>query len=139
MAAVKSGAVVSEKWARVTPQRTTDYEAGVRAPRTPWAAASTAANDRYKASIQEAAAANRYTKGIAGAGDQRWQSKTLAKGPARFSEGVALSGPDYQAAVQPYLDTIAATQLPPRGPKGSPQNLQRVAVLAIALRKRKTG
>jgi len=139
MANMKSADAVAEKWARVTPQRAQDYTDGVKSPRTPWAAASAGANDRYKAGVTEAAAANRYQKGVNAAGDQAWQTKTLAKGPARFAEGVALSGPDYQAAVKPYLDVIAATQLPPRGPKGSPQNLQRVAAIATALRKKKTG
>lgn len=139
MAAVKPVATIAEKWARVTPQRAEDYKLGVQNPRTPWAAAAAAANDRYKAAVTEAANANRFQRAVTQAGDQRWQSKALAKGPARFSEGVALSGPDYQAAVAPYIDTIAATVLPPRGPKGSPQNLQRVAAIAAALRKRKTG
>lgn len=139
MAAVKDPQRVAEKWARVTPQRTQDYQQGIQAPRTPWAAASVAAGGRYQQAVTEAASAGRYGKGVNAAGDQRWQSKSLAKGPSRFAEGVALSGPDYQEAVRPYLDTIAATQLPPRGPKGSPQNLQRVAVIAQALRKKKTG
>lgn len=139
MAAVKSTASVAEKWARVTPQRAQDYELGIKSPRTPWAAAAAASNDRYKAGVAEAANANRYQKGVNAAGDQRWQSKSLAKGPSRFAEGVGLSGPDYQAAVGPYLDVIAATVLPPRGPKGSPANLQRVAAIATALRKKKTG
>jgi len=139
MANVKSADRVAEKWARVTPQRAEDYSLGVKSPRTSWANASTAANDRYKAGVTEAANANRYPKGIAATGDAGWSAKTLAKGPARFAEGVMLSGPDYQEAVKPYLDVIAATQLPPRGPKGSPQNLQRVAAIATALRKKKTG
>ena len=41
--------------------------------------------------------------------------------------------------MQPYLETIAATQLPPRFAKGDPRNVQRVAAIAAALRKRKTG
>lgn len=139
MAAVKSGAVVAEKWARVTPQRAEDYKLGVQNPRTPWAAAAGAANDRYKAGITESIQRDAYKKGVAAAGDQRWASKALAKGPSRFAEGVSLSAPDYQAAVQPYLDTIAATQLPARFAKGDPRNLARVAAIATALRKRKTG
>lgn len=139
MANVKSPDRVASKWARVTPQRTEDYSQGVQQPRTPWAAAATAANDRYKAGVTEAANANRFAKGIAAAGDARWSQKSLSKGPSRFAEGVALSGPDYQAGVQPYLDVIASVQLPPRGPKGDPRNLQRVAAIATALRKRKTG
>lgn len=139
MAAVKSADRVSAKWARVTPQRAQDYTEGVQQPRTPWAAAAAAANDRYKAGVAEAANANRFQKGVAAAGDATWARKSLAKGPTRFAEGVAISTPDYQAGVQPYLDAIAAVQLPPRGPKGSPANIQRVAAIAAALRKRKTG
>jgi len=139
MANVKDTGRIAAKWARVTPQRSEDYTLGVQQPRTPWAAAAAAANDRYKSGVTEAANANRFQKGVTAAGDQKWQQKSLAKGPARFAEGVALSGPDYQAAVQPYIDTIAATALPPRGPKGDPRNLARVAAIASALRKRKTG
>lgn len=139
MAAVKSGASVGEKWARVTPQRQQDYSAGIQAPRTPWAAAAKAGEERYKQGVQEAATRGSYGKGVTAAGDQKWQQKALAKGPSRFAEGVALSAPDYQQAVQPYLDTIAATQLPPRYAKGDPRNLERTKAIAMALRKRKTG
>ena len=45
-----------------------------------------------------------------------------------------MSGPDYQAGVQPYLDTIAATTLPPRFTKGDPRNLDRVKIISQALR-----
>lgn len=139
MAAVKSTAATAAKWARVTPQRQEDYQIGVQNPRTPWAQAAGAASDRYKTAVTEAAGRGAYAKGVAAAGDQRWQAKALAKGPTRFAEGVALSAPDYQAGVQPYLETIAATQLPPRFAKGDPRNVQRVAAIAAALRKRKTG
>lgn len=139
MAAVKSADRVAGKWSRVTPMRQQDYTEGVQSPRTPWAAAAAAANDRYKAGVQEAATANRFQRGVQAAGDQRWQSKSLSKGPGRFAEGVSISGPDYQAAVQPYLDTIAATQLPQRFPAGDPRNLERVRAIAMALRKKRTG
>ena len=139
MAAVKSGAAVAEKWARVTPQRAEDYKLGVQNPRTPWAAAAAAANDRYKIGVTEAIARNGYQRGVAAAGDQKWSSKSLTKGPTRFAEGVSLSAPDYQAAVQPFLDVIASTQLPARFAKGDPRNIERVRVLAMALRKKKTG
>lgn len=139
MAAVKSGAQTAEKWSRVTPQRQQDYTNGVQNPRTPWAAASKAAEERFKQGVAEAAQRGAYGKGITAAGDQRWQQKAMAKGPSRFAEGVAMSAPDYQAAVQPYLDTIAAVQLPPRYPKGDPRNLERTKAITMALRKRKTG
>lgn len=139
MPAVKSTGSVAEKWARVTPQRQQDYQAGIQAPRTPWAAATKAGEERYKAGVNEAIARGAFGKGVTAAGDQKWQSKSLAKGPTRFAEGVALSAPDYQAAVAPYLDVIAATTLPPRYAKGDPRNVERVKVISAALRKRKTG
>lgn len=139
MPAVKSGSSVAEKWARVTPARSADYTLGIQQPRTPWAAASKASEERYKTGVMEAANRGAYGKGVTSAGDQKWSAKALAKGPSRFAEGVALSAPDYQAGVQPYLDTIAATTLPPRFAKGDPRNVERVKVLAQALRKRKTG
>ena len=139
MAATKSGAATAEKWARVTPMRSEDYKTGVMNPRSPWAASSTAAQERYKLGVTEAANRGAYGKGIAAAGDQKWQRKSSEKGPQRFAEGVALSTGDYQAGVQPYLDVIASTQLPPRFQKGDPRNVERVRVLSAALRKRKTG
>lgn len=139
MAATKPADQVASKWSRVTPQRSEDYKMGVMSPRTPWAAASTAAASRYQEGVTAAVQRGAFQKGVAGAGDQKWQRKSAEKGPTRFAEGVALSTSDYQAGVQPYLDTIAATQLPPRYAKGDPRNVQRVAALATALRKRKTG
>jgi hypothetical protein len=139
MPAVKPGAQVAAKWSRVAAQRTEDYQMGVAAPRTPWAAASRAAEDRYKQGVADAASRGAFGKGVAAAGDARWQSKATAKGPTRYAEGVQLSGADYASGVQPYLDAIAATQLPPRYPKGDPRNVERVRVMSQALRKRKTG
>lgn len=139
MPAVKPGANIAAKWSRVTPQRTEDYTMGIAAPRTSWAAAAKASEDRYKQGVTEAAQRGAFGKGVTAAGDARWQSKATQKGPTRFAEGVQLSGPDYAAGVQPYLDVIAATNLPPRFPKGDPRNVQRVATMSAALRKRKTG
>jgi hypothetical protein len=139
MPAVKDPSRTAAKWSRVSAQRGEDYSAGVASPSVPWAAATTAANDRYKQGVADAANRNAFAKGVAAAGDQRWQSKSVAKGPSRYAEGVQLSGADYQAGVQPYLDVIANTALPPRYPRGDPRNVQRVATLSAALRKRKTG
>ena len=139
MPATKSGAAVAEKWARVTPQRQQDYSQGIQTPRVPWAQASKAAEERFKAGVAEAAQRGAYGKGVTAAGDQRWQQKAMSKGPSRFAEGVAMSAPDYQAAVQPYLDTINSVTLPPRYTKGDPRNLERTKAIATALRKRKTG
>jgi hypothetical protein len=139
MPATRDGGRVAAKWARVSAQRGTDYADGIAAPRVPWAAASAAAEDRYKQGVQEAAARGAFGKGVRAAGDARWQANSTAKGPTRYAEGVQIGAADYAAKVQPYLDTIASTNLPPRFPRGDQRNINRVTALSTALRKRKTG
>lgn len=139
MPKIKSMADISEKWARVTPQRGTDYEAGIRNPRDPWAAATQAAAANYAGGVQAAVAGGRFQKGVAAAGDQKWQQNALAKGPGRFAEGVALAQPDYEQGFAPFAQVIQSTNLPPRRPKGDPTNIQRVAVMAQAMRAKAVG
>ena len=139
MAQVKDAGAIAEKWARVTPGRTSEYTQGVQNPRTPWAAAARGAAARYKAGVTEAANRGSFEKGVTAAGDQAWQKGAMEKGPARFAEGVAIAQPDYAAGVAPYIDVIRSTQLPERYNRGDPRNLKRVEAIAMALRKRKTG
>jgi hypothetical protein len=139
MAEVKSGARIQEKYTRVTPQRSEDYKLGVQSPRRSWSKSAAGAAQSYKDGVTAAAAQGRFEKGVNAAGDAKWQTKALEKGPGRFSEGTMLAGPDYLKGVQPYLDTIAATAMPVRFPKGDPRNIARVQVLNQALRKKKIG
>jgi len=139
MAQIKDTAAIAEKWARVTPGRTSEYQQGVQQPRTSWSTAAANAEERYKTGVTEAAAQGRFGRGVKAAGDSAWQSAALAKGPARFAEGVAIAQPDFAAGFGPYADTIRSTQLPPRFARGDPRNIKRVEVVAMALRKKKTG
>lgn len=139
MPRIKDVGAIALKWSQVTPQRTDQYTAGVQSPRVPWAQATTAAAETYKTAVTQAANNGSFAKGVAKAGDQTWQSKTVAKGPARFAEGVASAAPDYQAGFAPYAAVIAATNLPPRFPKGDPRNITRVATMAAALNAKRTG
>ncbi len=134
MAAIKPIEQSGDKWQRRAQVAGPDYQAGVQAPRVPWAAASKAAEGNYKAGVTAAANANRYGAGIGRAGDERWRSNSMAKGPGRFAEGVQLAVGTWSARFQPYQSTIAAVTLPARGPAGSPQNLARVSAVAQALR-----
>jgi len=139
MAEIKDIGAIQEKWGRVTPGRTEDYKLGVRSPRRDWEKSAAAAKDSHKAAMVEAAAKDSFAKGVTKAGTGRWQSKALAKGPARFAEGVMVGAPDYGAGFAPYQQVISATALPPRFPRRDPRNLQRVAAIATALGKAKAG
>jgi hypothetical protein len=125
------------KWARRAGQATEDYASGVAAPRTSWAQATQAASASHQAGLQAAFARGAFQKGVARAGDSKWARKATQVGAARFAPGVQAAEQDYDAAVAPYLQTIASTTLPARGPKGDPNNIQRVAVMAKALRDKK--
>lgn len=125
------------KWSEVTAQRSADYVAGVQSPRTPWAASTIAAAANQAAGSQAAIAGKRFEKGVAKAGDAKWQGKASTIGAARFPQGVQEGQSAYDQGFAPYAQTISSTQLPPKFPKGDPRNIQRVVAVAAALRARK--
>jgi len=127
----------SEKWVRKASASTQDYSEGVANPRVPWAQATAAAAANQAAGVQAAIQRKAFEKGVAKAGDEKWRRKAEGIGSSRFSQGVQAGASDYATGVAPYLQTIESTTLPPRGPKGDPRNIQRVAAIADALRKKK--
>jgi len=133
MPAVKNSADIARKWATVTPQRATEYEAGVRNPVRDWSQNAQAANDAYKTGVTQAAQQDRFKTGIARAGTGKWQRRAIELGSSRFGAGVTVAQPDYQAGFAPYRDVIERTQLPPRFAKRDPRNIERVRVMAQAL------
>jgi|SRR4051812_48470467 hypothetical protein len=134
---IKSADAIAQKFATRGAAAGADYAAGVAAPRQDWAAATEAASNTWGAGVQQAISNGQFGKGVAKAGTAKWQRKAAGVGAQRFGPGVTAAKADYQAAVQPYLDTLANLSLPPRNPKGDPGNLQRVQVVAQALRARK--
>ena len=133
MAAVKDISQVSEKWARVTPQRTEDYKLGVTNPRKDWAQEASAAAGNYKLGVDAAHAKGLFAKGVAKTGTARWKEKALAKGPGRFAEGVFQGQSDYQKGMAPYIDAIKGADLGPRFPRRDPRNIDRVKRIVDAI------
>lgn len=139
MAAIKTTDVIAAKWASVTPQRSADYESGVRDPRQDWAKNTVAAADAWKMGLQAAMAKGSFAKGVARAGSGVWQEGALTKGIARWGPGVALAQDKYAAGFSPYRDAIARVSLPPRYARRDPRNLERVKVIVDALARVKEG
>lgn len=137
MAEIRSSNEIASKWARVTPQRTTDYRDGIQRPRRDWADAAAEANDTYVQAVTQAANEGRFGAGIRTAGTQKWQQAATNKGPNRFAEGVQLGEGNYTRGFEPFRQAIETTQLPPRFPRGDPRNLERVGVIARALNERR--
>lgn len=134
MANVKPLELSADKWQRRAAVAGDDYRKGVESPRTPWDTASAAAAGAYQQGVTQAATSGRYAAGIRRAGAQKWQRNSMAKGPNRFAEGVQLAVGEWQQGFAPYQAAISSVTLPPRGPAGSPANLQRVNAMATALR-----
>lgn len=115
------------------------YEQGIKNPRKDWAQSTLAAAENYSKGITEAIAKNRFSKGVSAAGTSKQQQGALQKGAGRFAQGVQVSQQAYEQGIEPYLTVIRNLTLPPRGPKGSPQNIQRVTTVTTALRNKKVG
>jgi len=137
MAAIRSATDIAKKWADVTPGRAAQYETGVKNPIRDYAANAQAANDAWKAGVNGAVARDGFKRGVAKAGTAKWQDRSIKLGTARYGPGVQAAQSDYEMGFAPFREAIAGVVLPPRGPRRSPQNLQRVNAMVTALSMRK--
>ena len=136
---VKTAAAIAKKWARVTPERTVDYEEGVKNPAKDWEKETIAAEARFEAGIKDAIARKAFGKGVRKVGTAKQKSKTILKGIPRWPEGVRGAEDDMLKGMEPVVKTLEALTLPERYPTGDPRNIKRVEAIQQALHKMKTG
>jgi len=127
------------RWSRKAGAAGVDYTEGVQSPRADWQAATVAAAASQAAGVQAAIGRGAFAKGVARAGTAKWQTKSVKLGPSRYAQGVQEGVADYETGVAPFLSVIEGITLPARAPKGDPRNLERVKIIATALRAKKTG
>jgi hypothetical protein len=89
--------------------------------------------------VTTAANEGRFEKGVAEAGDKKWQDKTVNVGVGRWGGGVAIAQPDFEKGFAPYADVIGKTNLNPRYPKGDPRNYDRTRQIGEALHNARIG
>jgi hypothetical protein len=128
---------IVEKWMRVSAASEESYKEGIQNPRKDWARETALSESNYKAAVTKAASEGRFGKGVRQAGTEKWQRNAIAKGPARWSQGINLSSDAYSTGFAPYRQVIESTKLPDRRPKGDPANIDRVRVMAAALHEAK--
>jgi len=133
MASIKPLDKIAQKWSTVTPQRAGEYVDGVTNPKADWASETGKGAANYVKGIQASIANKSFEKGVAKAGTDTWKKKTLEKGPTRWQQGVSISASDYQAGFAKYHAALSGLQLPARGPKGDPSNINRVSIVAKTL------
>jgi hypothetical protein len=134
---VKSAAEVAKKWAEVTPGRAAYYESGAVGAGGDWATNTEAAKAQYKAAVSAANIDQLFAGGVKRAGADKYNRKVKDVGTARFGQGVAAATQDMQTGVDPFLQVIAAENLPARQPRGSAANIQRVTQIANDLHKKR--
>jgi len=137
MTAIKPLDTIATKWATNAGRSGAAYKTGIQNPRRSWSEATQAADENRKAGLAAADSVDAFRKGVAAKGDSGWSTDAQAKGPSRFTQGVALAKPAYTTGFSPFASIIGSLTLPPRGPKGSPENITRVSAIADALHKAK--
>lgn len=133
MTEIKPLSRIADKWGANSALAGDSYRDGVQSPRRSWAQSAAAADDARKAGLAEADARNAFVNGVNAAGDTKWKNNATVLGPARFRQGVANAKPSFSSGFSKYHSVIAGVTLPPRGPKGSPENIERVRSIADAL------
>ena len=135
---VKDVGASAQKFVQRAQAAAPDYQKGVQGAGAHWQTQAAAANDTYVAGVTAAANAGRYRNGVANKGS-KYESNAAGKGAARYPQGVAQSGPSWQAGFSPYASVLQSLTLPPRRPNGDPSNYQIAQAVGDALHKKKLG
>ena len=133
MVPTKSMAEIAEKYKTVTPGKATFYKQGIERGDGDWEAATLAAEETYNNAIAASIAEGRMPAGVRKAGNAKHRRKSLDVGVSRYGPGVIAGAEDYAKNFAPYRDTIAALELPARGPRGDPANNRRIDTITQAL------
>jgi len=133
MAKIRSLAKIKEKYARVTPGKGPELEAGLKDPKKNWHEETLAASDAWRGGVEGAIARDGFAKGVADVDQSDYLDPALKLGVKRYRDGVTFGAGKYGTKFAPYRDVIEGTTLPPRGPVGDPGNIERVRIMSAAL------
>jgi len=136
---VKDAATVAAKYKTRASAAAPDYKAGVQSAGADWEAGARAGEGNYEQGVQEAIGKKRYGRGIAAAGASKYVNNSVNLGASRYPSGIANAEAAYTQGIQPVLQRIAGLNLPPKGPRRSPQNQARANMVALELGKMKDG
>jgi len=132
-------ATIVAKWQRNAGAAGPAYADGIQGRGGDWEGAAGAAEASYSQGVQAAISRNAFSAGVRRAGGAKWEQKSRTIGADRYAPGVAASGSEYQQGFAPYHAVISGVSLPPKGPRGSEQNYQRVVAVGRALHRARLG
>jgi len=123
----------AEKWRENAGRASEAYATEAEASAETWARNTGASADNYSQAVSAAGTKERFRRGVAKAGAQKYARKIRDVGRDRFAPGVAAAQADYKVGAEPYLQTIAGLTLTGRKPRGDPGNYRRVEEVGKAL------
>lgn len=130
---------VSSKWQRRASAASQDLLIGINRAASRWQSATEAAASRWFDGVNQANGRDAFASGVRRAGNEKWLRKSRALAGQRYGSGVTAGAPDYTAAFGPFLQVIAALDLPERGVRGSEGNFERSARVGRALNAARLG
>jgi hypothetical protein len=136
---MKDTASIAAKFASRASAAAPEYKTGVDTTTADWAALTVAAGENYEQGVTQAISRKAFQKGVTAKGTQGWKDKASTVGASRYGTGVSGAGSAYAAGFAKSAQILSSLTLPPRGPKGAPQNIQRVQTVADALHRGKVG
>lgn len=116
-----------------------DYKDGVQQAGPDWETNTKNSEPSYEQGVQQSISDKRFGKGVAAAGAAKYVKNASELGSVRYQPGVANAKDAWARGTQPYLDRLKSLELPPPGPRRSPQNQQRANAVALALGAMKVG
>jgi len=130
---VKPIGEATTKWSNNASRAATEFALNAEASAADWKDKTQAARDNYGQAISAPGIKDRFARGVAKAGAEKFARKIRDVAKDRFGPGVAAATADYQAGADPYYQTIAGLTLTSRKPRGDPANFQRVEQVGKAL------
>ena len=124
---------LAEKFSRNASAAAGDYKMGVEQAGPDWETGAANSEPNYDAGVQAAIARKAYGKGVRSAGSAKYVDRAGKMGATRYAPGIQNAKGDWAKGFAPVAQVISSVQLPPKGPKRSPQNQQRANAMATAL------
>lgn len=124
---------LAAKFARNATAAAGDYKSGVEQAGGDWESNTAASESNYEQGVSAAVSRKAFGKGVRAAGSAKYVDRASKMGSQRYGPGVQNAQGDWSKGFAPVAQVISSVNLPPRGPKRSPQNQQRANAMASAL------
>lgn len=108
--AKKDAGQIAEKYGRGVAGAGADYSAGVSNPSRPWSQATQAGQARWAAGVQNAITNKSFARGVAQAGDAKWQNAAVNKGAQRYQAAAQDAQAAYSQVAGKIMTAASAAQ-----------------------------